>query len=89
MQWMRNKKLCAPPLSTFKDVVITQDSIKARLAFANEAVDIVPADGPVPARLTGTFIHLDLTMLAFKTRAAFAREASHDIHAGAPVQTGV
>lgn len=86
---MRNRKLCAPPLSAFKDVVITQDSIKARLAFANEAVDIVPADGPVPARLTGTFIHLDLTMLAFKTGAAFAGEASHDVHAGAPVQTRV
>lgn len=86
---MRNRKLCAPPLSTFKDVVVTQDSIKARLAFANEAVDVVPADGPVPAGLTGTLVHLDLAMLAFKTGAAFAREASHDVHAGAPVQTRV
>lgn len=89
MQCTRNRKLSAPPLSTFKDVVITQDSIKARLAFTNKAVDIVPADGTVPARLAGTLIHLDLTVLAFKTRAAFTREASDIIHAGAPIQTRV
>lgn len=82
-------KFCAPPLGTFKDVVITQDSIKARLTFANKAVDIVPADGTVPAGLAGTLVHLDLTVLAFKTRAAFTGEASHIIHAGAPIQTRV
>lgn len=86
---MTNRKLCASPLSTFKDVVITQDSIKARLAFTNKAVDIVPADGTVAAGLAGALVHLLLTVLAFKTRAALTREASHVVHAGAPVKTRV
>lgn len=85
----KNWKLCVPPLGTFKDVVVTKDSIKAWPAFADKAVDIVPADGPVPAGLAGTLIRLDLTVLAFKSRAAFTREASNVIYTGASVQTGV
>ena len=86
---MTNKTLGGPPLSTFKDVVITQDSIKARLAFTNKAIDIVLAYGTVPTRLAGTLIHLNLTVLAFKTRPAFTREASDIIQAGPPIQTRV
>lgn len=85
----KNWKFCVPPLGTFKDVVVTKDSIKAWPAFTDKAVDIVPADGTVPAGLAGTLIRLDLTVLAFKSRVAFTREASNVIYTGASVQTRV
>lgn len=60
------------PLSAFEDVVFTVDSIKARSALAHKAVDVIPADGTVPARLAGTLVYLRLTVLPFKTWAADA-----------------
>lgn len=77
------------PLSTFKDVVFTQDSIKARSALAHKTVDVVPADGTVPAGLAGALIYLSLTALPFKTRAAVAGEAPNIVHTGASIQAWV
>lgn len=85
----KNWKLCAPPLGTFKDVVVTKDSIKAWLAFTDKAVDIVLADGTIPAGLAGTLVHFSLAVLAFKSRAAVTRESSNGIHTGASVQARV
>lgn len=68
------------PLGTFKDVVFTQDSIKAWSAFTHKAVDIVPADGTIPAGLAGTLVYFSLTALPFETWAAVAGEAPNIVH---------
>lgn len=77
------------PLSTFKDVVITQDSIKARSARAHKAVDVVLADGTVLAGLAGTLIYLSLTSLPFKTLTAVTRETPNIVHARTSIQAWV
>lgn len=77
------------PLSTFKDVVFTQDSIKAWSALAHKAVDVVPADGTVPAGLASTLVYLSLTAFPFKTWAAVTGEAPNIIHTGASIQARV
>lgn len=77
------------PLGTFKDVVFTQDSIKAWSALAHKAVDIVLADGTIPAGLAGALVYLSLTALPFKSRAAFAGEAPNIVHTGASIQAWV
>lgn len=86
---MKSRNLYAPPLSTFNDVVITQDSIEAWTAFTNKAVDVVPADGTIPARLAGTLVHLNLTVFAFKPRATLTRKAPDIIHTRASIQARV
>lgn len=77
------------PLSTFEDVVFTQDSIKARSALAHKAVDVVPADGPVPAGLAGTLVYLRLTAVPFKTRAAVTGVLPDIVHTRASIQAWV
>lgn len=69
--------------------MFTQDSIKARSALTHKAVDIVPADGTVPAGLAGTLVNLSLTALPFETRAAVAGEAPNIVNTGASIQTWV
>lgn len=68
------------PLSAFKDVMFTQDSIKAWLALAHKAVDIVPADGTIPAGMAGALVYLSLTALPFKTWAAVTGETPNTVH---------
>lgn len=84
-----NSLFTGSPLGTFKDVVITQDSIKAWPTFAYKAVDIVLADCTIPAGLAGTLIYLNLTVFPLKSRTAFTRKASHIIHTGASIQAWV
>ena len=83
--WIR-LRMNGSPLSTFKDVVFTQDSIKARSALAHKAVDVVPADGPVPAGLTVALVDLGLTALPLKARMAVTIETPHIVHTRASIQ---
>lgn len=69
--------------------MFTQESIKAWSALAHKAVNVVPADGTIPAGLAGTFIHLSLTAIPFKTLATVTGEAPNTVHTGAPIQAGV
>lgn len=85
----KTRKANASPLSTFKDVVFTQDSIKACPAFTHKAVDIVLAGGTIPAGLTGALVYLGLAALPFKSRAAFTREVPNTVHASASIQAWV
>lgn len=77
------------PLSTFLNIVFTQDSIKARSAVTHKAIDVILAEGSVAARLAGTLIHLSLTSLPFKTWAALTGETVNVIHTRASIQAGV
>lgn len=65
--------------------MITQNSIKALSALAHKAVDVVPANGTIPAGLAGTLIYLGLTALAFKTGAAVTGETPDTIHTRASI----
>lgn len=69
--------------------MLTQDPIKARSAFAHEAVDVVLTGGAIPAGLAGAFVDLSLAALPFKSWTAFAGEAPDVIHTGASIQTRV
>lgn len=73
------------PLSTFKDVMFTQDSIKALSALAHKAVDVVPANGAIPAGLAGALVYLSLTALPFKTWAAVTGETPNTVHTSASI----
>lgn len=77
---IQTRTLCA-----FKDVVFTQDSIVAWSAHAHKAVDVVPANGTVPAGLAGTLIYLSLTALPFKTWATITGETPNIVHARASI----
>lgn len=77
------------PLSTFGDVAFTQDPIKALSTLAHKAVDVVPADGTVPAGLAGTLVYLSLTAIPFKTRLAVTGETPNLVHTRASIQAWV
>lgn len=77
------------PLCTFKDVVFTQDSIKAWSALAHKAVDVVPTDGTIPAGLADALVYLSFTAVPFKTMAAVTGEAPNIVHTGASIQARV
>lgn len=78
---------CGSPLGTFKNVAFAQDSVKAPTTLAHKAVDVVPADGSVPAGLAGALVHLHLTALPFETLAAVTRETPDIVHARASILT--
>lgn len=77
------------PLSAFKDVAFTQDSVEARSALAHKAVDVVLAHGTVPAWLAGALVYLGLATLPFETCSAVAGEAPNVVHTRASIQTRV
>lgn len=79
----------SPPLSAFKDVAFTQDSIETRSALAYITVNVILADGAITAGLTGTFVYLSLTAPPFKTCTTITGETPNFVHTRAPIQAWV
>lgn len=65
--------------------MFTQVSIIAWLALAHKAVDVVPANGTVPAGMAVALVYLSLTALPFKTWAAVTGESPDTVHTSAPI----
>lgn len=65
--------------------MFTQDSVVSWSAHAYKAVDVVPADGSVPAGLASALIYLGLTALPFKTWATITGETPNIVHASASI----
>lgn len=66
--WVVRAAVKFSPLGALIDVVLAVGSLKARLALAGVAVDVVGAGATIPARVTQTLVGICLTFISVKSR---------------------